>query len=69
MTTVQIAHEVSNETFQKIKDFLAQVAISDVNWNGATFYVERDDFTCIPDDESADAVSLLTEIQSIINGN
>ena len=67
MTTIQIAYEVSAEKFREIKDFLSKVAVNDCNWNGTTFNVERDDFTCIPDDDSADAVSLLIEIQSIIN--
>ena len=46
----------------------AETAVRDVNWNGASFKIERADFTCIPEDDSADAVSLFTEINDIIRG-
>lgn len=69
MTIVQIAYEVPAETVAKIEAHLAEVALKDINWNGADFKIERDDFTCIPDDESADAVSLLIEINRIISGH
>ena len=68
MTTVQIAYEVPAATVAKIEAHLAETAIRDINWNGAEFMVERADFTCIPDDDSADAVSLLHEIYGIIRG-
>lgn len=68
MTTVQIAYEVPASTVAKIEAHLAETAIRDINWNGALFKIERDDFTCIPDDDSAAAVSLLHEINNIIDG-
>lgn len=68
MTTIHIAHEVPAATVARVESLLAQVAMRDVNWNGAEFRIERDDFTCIPDDESADAVALLNQIQQVIEG-
>lgn len=68
MTTIQVAYEVPAATVAKIEAHLAQVALRDVNWNGAEFKIERDDFTCIPDNDSADAVRLLGDVQRIIDG-
>lgn len=67
-TTVQIAHEVPAAIAAKIEAHLAEAALRNINWNGAIFKIERADFTCIPDDDSADAVSLLREIIDIIRG-
>ena len=68
MTTVQIAYEVPASAVAKIKTLLSETAMRDVNWNGADFVIERDEFTCIPDSDSADAVALLGKINSIIRG-
>lgn len=68
MTTIQISHDVPAATVARVEALLAQVATRDVNWNGADFKIERDDFTCIPDNESADAVALLSQIQRVIAG-
>ena len=68
MTTVQIAYEVPAATVTEIEVLLAETALRDINWNGANFKIERADFTCIPNDDSADAVSLFKEINSIIRG-
>lgn len=68
MTTVQIAYEVPVATVAKIEAHLAETAMRDVNWNGANFKIERADFTCIPEDDSAVAISLFNEIKSIIRG-
>lgn len=68
MTTIQIAYEVPAATVAKIETHLAETALRDINWNGVKFKIERDDFTCIANDDSADAVSLLHEINSIIRG-
>ncbi|MFA9439422.1 hypothetical protein ACDA63_07275 [Uliginosibacterium sp. sgz301328] len=68
MTTIQIAYEVPEATVAKIQTHLDEVALRDINWNGAEFNIEREDFTCIPDDDSANAVRLLGEIQNIISG-
>lgn len=68
MTTIQIAYEVSDATVSKIEAHLASVAMRDVNWNGADFRIERDECTCIPDDDSHAAVALHHSIQRIISG-
>jgi hypothetical protein len=66
MATVQIAYEVSPAALARVKALLADVAVHDCNWNGADFRIERGDFTCLPDDDSADAVGLLGKIQAAI---
>jgi len=68
MTTIVIAHEVQDDKIHMIEELLHDVALRDVNWSGAKFEIERGDFTCIPDDDSADAVKLLNKIQEIISG-
>lgn len=68
MTTIVIDHDVQDEKLKEIELLLNDVAIRDVNWNGVHFEIERGDFTCIPDDESADAVKFLNKIQEIISG-
>lgn len=68
MTTIQIAYEVPAATVAKIQAHLDHVAITDCNWGGVDFQIERDDYTCISDDDSAAAVSLLHEIFAIIGG-
>ena len=68
MTTIQIAYEVPAATVTEIEAMLSETALRDINWNGADFIIERDDFTCIPNDKSADAVILLYAINDIITG-
>ena len=68
MTTVQIAYEVSAASVSKIEALLSETALRDPSWNGAEFNIERADFTCIPDDDSAGAVSLLQSIARTIRG-
>lgn len=68
MTTIQIAYDVDAKKVQLIEAHLNEVALRDINWNGADFQIERADFTCIPDEESADAVQLLHTIFDIVRG-
>lgn len=67
MTTIVIAYDVQDDKIKEIERLLNDVAIRDVNWSGVQLEIERGDFTCIPDDESADAVKLLNKIQAIIS--
>ena len=69
MTTIQIAHEVPDEKIANIRALLAETSLRDINWNGAKFRIVRGDFTCIPKDNSSDAVSLFYAIQGIISGD
>lgn len=68
MTRIQIAHEVPDAAVSRVRAMLDEAALRNPNWNGAEFTIERDDFTCIPDDESADACALLAEVQRAIDG-
>lgn len=66
MTTINIAYEVSDKTVAKIREHLDHVALYDVNWSGADFRLERDDYTYIPGADSYAAVTLLYQIIEII---
>lgn len=66
MTNISIAYQVPAATVERIKSHLDSVSRNDPNWNGANFKIVRDDFTCIPDDDSHNAASLLIQIQKII---
>jgi hypothetical protein len=66
MTTIVIEYGVSTETLNRIQSHLDDVAMRDINWNGAGFVIERGDFTAIMDNESPEAIRLLNEIQEII---
>lgn len=68
MTVIFVAYEVTSDTVEKIQILLDEVAATDPSWNGATFTIERSDFTCIPEDDSADAVKLLRKINEIVDG-
>lgn len=66
MTTVQIARDVSDEAFQKIQAYLDDLVLTDPDWNGAEITLERDDYTCIPDNSSEDAMVVMVAINHII---
>ena len=68
MTTIQIAYTESKEAVARVESLLEQIAMRDPNWNGAEFEIERADYTCIPNDDSHDAVRLLNKIQSALQG-
>lgn len=67
MTTISIAYEVSEDKFQQIEQLVAAEEVSNVNFNGEDFSVERSDFTSI-EKEDAEYVILLGKINEIING-
>lgn len=67
MPTIQIAHEVHNAAVDRVRAMLDDTARRNPNWNGADFTIERDDSTCIPDDDSADACALLADVQRAID--
>lgn len=69
MTKIQIAHKVPAATVAKIEVHLAEASLRDVNWEGVKFKLERDDFTCIPDNDRPEAIELLREINDIIDGH
>ena len=68
MPTVQISRDVSNAALLRVQSVLDSQSLNNPNWNGAEFKIERDDYTCIPDDDSADACSLLILINRAIDG-
>lgn len=62
MTIISIAFEESAGAVARVRALLDDTARTDINWNGAVFQVVRDDFTCIPYDDSSYAVALLGQI-------
>lgn len=68
MTTIKIAYEVPENIIAKIEAHIKETVRCNISWNGAVFKIERDDFTHIQNNDSADAVSLLYEINNIISG-
>lgn len=69
MTTIEIAYEVDATAVERVKALLDETARNNCNWNGTEFKIVRGDFTCIPDDESAEAVQLYNAIMREIEGN
>lgn len=67
MTIIQIAYEVPDAAVDRVRAMLDDAARRNPNWNGADFTIERDDSTCIPDDDSADACALLADVQRAID--
>ena len=65
---IEIAHEVSEQKLKQIKDLLWEAVCYEPWLNGVEVELKRSDFTCIPDDNSADACRLLGEINTIIRG-
>ena len=68
MIIINIAYEVPDEIVEKIRERLDYALTHDINFVNETFDIVRDDFTCIPEEESADACSLLLAINDIIDG-
>jgi hypothetical protein len=65
-TTIAIAHEIDATAVARVQALLNETALRDPNWNGAEFEIVRDDYTCIPADESYNAAALLNRIQAVI---
>lgn len=68
MTTIQISHNASAAAVARVQALLSAESMNNPNWNGADFKIERDDYTCIPDDDSANACALLIRINRAIHG-
>jgi len=67
MTNIHINYNVSPEALKRVEDYLDHVATFNPSWNGANFNIVRDDYTCIPDSDSYDAVTLLNGIYKAID--
>ena len=68
MTTIRISYDVSAATVAQIQEHLDQVAVTDPNWNGADFRIERDEHTCVEARDGYAGAALLSSIHSIISG-
>lgn len=67
MATIKVAYEVSAENFAAIKALAAETVATDVNWNGASIEVERDDYTCVECEDEIAGAMLLTEVFGLID--
>ena len=67
-TIIRIAYEADQAAVQRVQSLLDEVTLSDPNWNGAHFEIERDDFTSM-DDQSYNAAALFARIQSALAGH
>lgn len=67
MATIKVAYEVSAENFAAIKALAAETVATDVNWNGASIEVERDDYTCVECKDEIAGAMLLTEVFGLID--
>lgn len=67
-TTIQISDDVSSAAADRVQQFLDETALRDPSWNGAEFILQRGDYTCIPDDDSPAADSLLNSVYRVIDG-
>lgn len=67
MATIYIEDGASQEAVDRIRAHLDDVALRDVNWNGANFEIERDDCTWIEGGDSYKAAALLNDVQRILS--
>lgn len=65
-TVIKISRDEPPEAVDRVIGYLEDVRLRDLNWNGATFLVERGEFTCIDNDESPDAITLMYAVQRIL---
>lgn len=63
---IEISEAISDATVRNIEKFLRDEAASQERWNSITFQIERGLYTCIPDDNSYDALMLLNAIHDVI---
>ncbi len=68
-TVIQIAHDIDVAAVARVEALLEETTMRNPNWNGASFAIERDDYTCVLDDDSADAIALLSQIHLAIAGD
>ena len=68
-TIIKIAYEIDEKVVSAIKTHLESVRLGDVNWNGAQFIIERDDFTWIDGTDEINDTILLDQIHDILRAS
>ena len=68
-TIIKIAYEIDEKVVSAIETHLETVPRSDVNWNGAQFIIERDDFTWIDGTDEINDTILLDQIHDILRAS
>lgn len=59
MTTIKVAHNVSDAAIARVEAVVEKTLNYDCNWNGASIEIERGDFTCVDCDDAIAALSCL----------
>lgn len=68
-TIVCIEHGVTDAAVGRVEQLLQHVALTDPNWNGAEFVIQRADFTDIPDPrDGINSTALLHRVFRAIDG-
>lgn len=67
MTTVTLAIDESDAAVARVRALLDRTAMRDPSWNGASFVIERGDWTSI-DDDSEDACELFSAVKDALRG-
>lgn len=60
---IQISHDESAQAFERVKALVAASKLRDIDFQRIDPVVERGDFTCIVDEDGADAGVILHAIQ------
>jgi hypothetical protein len=68
MPAIQISHKYSSEAVARARNLLSEVSLSDPNWIGATFTVERGDHTQIDGGNSINAAKLYIRVNQALGG-
>jgi hypothetical protein len=66
MTIIQIAYEVPADAVARVEQVLDTARLTNPAWNGADFRIEREEYTCMPNNYSYDANALFSQIQAAI---
>lgn len=69
MTTITIPYSASDAAELRVKAALDHITKTSLNWNGAVFDIERDEFVSIKDNDSYDANILLQNVNAALNAS
>lgn len=69
MATIKVAYDVNAKAYAAIEALASETVENDVNWNGATINVERDDVTCVDCKDEIAGAQLLNRVYAVIDAN
>lgn len=65
---IQIAYEVPAAAVQRVEALVSASTLRDIELTDVPVSIERGEYTCIVDDDSAEAVQVLREVEAEIDG-